>query len=153
MQDVASSNQLEPIRVGQLTIRYLQHSAENTQLGCFELRVPAGSNVPPPHAHGASEELLVVLEGCLRVTVGSVTRDLRAGECIATPAGVPHGFANPHSEEARALVVNSPDIGVEYFREMAALVNAPGGPDRAQVAATMRRFGIVPAPMAPAARG
>lgn len=152
MRDVTASNGPELIRVGQLEIRYLQQANENQQMGCFELRVPPGSNVPPPHAHGRNEELLFVLEGCLRVTVGAVTRDLGPGECISTPPGVPHGFSNPHSVLARALVVNSPDIGADYFREMASIINAPGGPDKAKVVATMQRFGLVlaPAPPAPA---
>lgn len=145
MQDVTASNQPESIKVGQLEIRYLQHADEHLQMGCFELRVPPGSNVPPPHAHGANEELLFVLDGCLRVTVGGLTRDLGPGDCIATPAGAVHGFSNPHSAPARALIVNSPDIGAQYFRDMAVLINTPGGPDRAKVIATMQRHGLVPA--------
>ena len=46
---------------------------------------------------------------------------------------------------ARALVVNTPDIGAGYFREVAAVVNAGGPPDRARLAAVMQRFGLVPA--------
>src|SRR5688572_29796185 len=144
MRDVTASNEPELIRIGQLEIRYLQQADEQEGMGCFELRVPPGSNVPPPHAHGRNEELLFVLEGCLRVTVGALTRDLGPGDCIGTPAGVPHGFSNPHSATARALVVNSPDIGAQYFREMAQLINAPGGPDKARIVATMQRFGLVP---------
>ncbi|MEY4547456.1 MAG: hypothetical protein RL685_3651 [Pseudomonadota bacterium] len=150
MRDVTASNGPELIRVGQLEIRYLQQADEHVQMGCFELRVPPGSNVPPSHAHGGHEELMFVLDGCLRVNVGALTRDLGPGDCISTPPGVPHGFSNPHLATARVLVVNSPDIGAQYFREMANIVNAPGGPDKAKVVATMQRFGLVPAPTPPA---
>jgi quercetin dioxygenase-like cupin family protein len=140
-----AAQQAEVIRVGQIEIRYLQHAGEDRQLGCFEMRVPPGSNVPPPHSHTGSEELIVALEGCLRYTVGDETRDLQAGDSMSTPPGVVHGFSNPHSDWARVLVINTPDIGADYFREVAALVNAGGPPDRAKLAATMQRYGLVPA--------
>ncbi|MGH8291638.1 MAG: cupin domain-containing protein [Steroidobacteraceae bacterium] len=74
----------EIIRVGQLEIRYVQPGDNTCEVGCFELRVPPGSNVPPPHSHSANEELVYVLEGTLRYTVGSETRDLQPGDCMAT---------------------------------------------------------------------
>ena len=137
-------SQDDPIRVGQLEIRYLQAGGGATEMGAFELRVPPGAASPPPHSHRANEELVVVLEGTLRYTVGGQTRDLRPGESMATPRGVPHAFSNPHATLARALIVNTPDIGPAYFREVAALVNAGGPPDRAKLVETMRRYGLDP---------
>ncbi|MGH6743062.1 MAG: cupin domain-containing protein [Bradyrhizobium sp.] len=136
----------EVIHVGQLEIRYLQDAGNGCQMGCFEMRVPPGSNVPPPHSHSANEELVYVLEGTLRYTVGSETRDLQPGDSMATPRGAVHAFSNPHGVASRALVINTPDIGAQYFREVAAIVNAGGGPpDRARLMAAMQRFGLVPA--------
>jgi len=136
----------EVIRVGQLEIRYQQEAGNACQMGCFELRVRPGSNVPPPHSHTANEELVYVLEGTLRFSVGSETRDLQPGDSMTTPPGVAHGFSNPHTVTARAIVINTPDIGAQYFREMGAIINAGGPPDRAKLMATMQRFGLVPAP-------
>jgi uncharacterized RmlC-like cupin family protein len=127
-----------------LEIRYLQEAGDGCQLGCFELRVPPGSNVPPPHSHSANEELVYVLEGTLRYTVGDQTRDLRPGDTMATPRGVVHGFSNPHPIAARALVINTPDIGAQYFREVASIIDAGGPPDRSRLLATMQAFGLVP---------
>lgn len=135
----------ESIRVGQLEIRYLQAGGDEREMGMFELRVPPGANVPPPHSHSANEELVYVLEGTLRYTVGSETRDLEPGDSMATPRGVAHAFSNPHAAVARALIVNTPDIGPEYFREVAAVVNAGGPPDKARLVGIMRRYGLVPA--------
>lgn len=135
----------EVIRVGQLEIRYVQEASDTCRMGCFELTVPPGSNVPPPHSHSGNEELVYVIEGTLRYTVGDVTRDLRPGDAMATPRGVVHGFSNPHATRARALVINTPDIGAAYFREAAAIVNAGGPPDRAKLVAMMQRHGLVPA--------
>ena len=135
----------EIIRVGQLEIRYVQAGDNACKMGCFELRVPPGSNVPPPHSHSANEELVYVLEGTLRYTVGSETRDLRPGDAMATPRGVVHAFSNPHAVVARALVINTPDIGPGYFREVGSIINAGGPPDRAALLATMQRYGLAPA--------
>jgi len=145
----ASATQ-EVIRIGQLEIRYLQEAGGGCELGCFEMRVPPGSNVPPPHSHSANEELVYVLEGRLRYTVGSETRDLGPGETMATPRGVVHAFGNPHALPARALVINTPDIGAEYFREVRSIVDAGGPPDRDRLTAVMERYGLVPAGQAPA---
>ena len=56
----------ETIRLGQIEIRYLQEAAGDCRMGCFEMTVPPGSNVPPPHSHSDNEELVYVLEGTLR---------------------------------------------------------------------------------------
>ena len=133
----------EVIRAGQIEIRYLQEAGEGCQMGCFEMVVPPGSNVPPPHSHTANEELVYVLEGTLRYTVGGETRDLHPGDSMATPCGVVHAFSNPHAGVARALVINTPDIGPQYFREVASIINRGGPPDRAALMATMQRFGLV----------
>jgi len=133
------------IRLGAIEIRYLQEATEGCQMGCFEMRVPPNSNVPPPHSHSSNEELVYVLEGTLRYTVGSETRDLRPGDSMATPRGEVHAFSNPHADVARALVINTPDIGSQYFREVAPIVNRGGPPDKAALVAIMHKFGLVPA--------
>lgn len=134
------------INVGQLGIRYLIDGAKSASMGMFELTVPPGSNVPPPHSHSSNEEIVYVLEGTLRYTVGSETRDLVPGQSMYTPRGIVHGFCNPFSTHARALIILSPDIGVQYFEEVAAVVNRSGPPDKSALVAVMSRYGLVPAP-------
>jgi hypothetical protein len=46
-------------------------------------------------------------------------------------------------------VITTPDIGAQYFHDVAEVVGAPGGPDPARIAAVMGRYGLVPAPPAP----
>lgn len=134
----------EPIRVGQLGIRYLIDGAASGGLGVFELTVPAGSNVPPPHSHTQNEECAYVLEGVLRYSVDGETRDLKAGEWMSTPRGSVHQFSNPHQGTARALIILAPDIGAQYFRDVAAVVAAGGPPDRSRLLAVMARYGLKP---------
>jgi quercetin dioxygenase-like cupin family protein len=132
------------IKVGQLGIRYLMDGSQTSSMGIFELTVPPASNVPPSHSHSNNEEIVYVLEGTLRYTVGSDTRDLMPGQTMYTPRGVVHGFSNPFSSPARALIVLSPDIGAQYFKDVAAIVNAGGPPDKASLVAVMSRYGLVP---------
>ena len=93
----------EVIRVGQLEIRYVQEATDTCRMGCFELTVPPGSNVPPPHSHSGNEELVYVLEGTLRYTVGDETRDLKPGDAMATPRGVVLGTLNRAVQRSRRL--------------------------------------------------
>jgi quercetin dioxygenase-like cupin family protein len=133
----------EPIHVGKLTIRYLVDGSHTNGLGVFELEVPPGSNVPPPHSHTNNEEIVYVLEGRLRYSVNAEHRDLAPGETMFTPRGAVHGFSNPFDTTARALIMMSPDVGAQYFRDVAEIVNAPGPPDKAALLSVMSRYGLV----------
>jgi len=128
-----------------MEIRYLVDGAQKGALGLFEMKVPAGAHVPPPHSHTNNEECIYVLEGVLRYTVDGETRDLKPGEWMSTPRGSVHHFSNPGSETARTLVMMTPDIGEQYFLDVAALVGAGGPPDRPKLMAVMARYGLVPA--------
>src|SRR5437764_1096467 len=103
------------IKVGQLGIDYIVDGSATQTMGMFELTIPPGSNVPPPHSHTHNEECVYVLAGTLRYTVADETRDLTVGQTMSTPKGAVHAFSNPFAETARALIVLSPDIGAQYF--------------------------------------
>lgn len=133
------------VKVGQLSIQYLIDGSNSGSMGIFELTIPPGSNVPPPHSHVNNEEIVYVLEGSLRYSVGTDTRDLLPGQTMHTPKGVVHAFSNPFGSTARALIVLSPDIGEQYFKDMGAVVNAGSPPDKAAMVAIMGRYGLVPA--------
>ncbi|HVJ40021.1 MAG TPA: cupin domain-containing protein [Dongiaceae bacterium] len=141
------------ITIGQLEIRYLMDGTLNgAGSGMFELTVPPGARVPPAHSHSGNEEIVYVLEGRLRYRVDEETRDLQPGERMYTPRGSVHAFSNPHDQTARALIVLTPDIGAQYFRDIAEVATAAGGPDPKRMAAVMTRYGLVLAPPhAPAA--
>jgi quercetin dioxygenase-like cupin family protein len=132
------------ISIGKLSIRYLRDGTANAEMGSFELTVPPGANVPPAHSHSANDEFLYVLEGVLRYRVGTDERDLSPGDWMFTPRGTVHAFSNPHAAPARALVTNTPDIGAQYFRDVATVVNAGGPPDKARLLEVMGRYGLQP---------
>jgi len=131
------------IKIGQLEIRYLMDgTASGAGVGMFELTVAPGARVPPAHSHRGNEEIVYVLDGVLRYTVDGETRDLKPGERMYTPRGSVHAFSNPHEQPARALIVLTPDIGAQYFRDIAAVATAPGGPDPAKMVELMTRYGL-----------
>ncbi len=84
-----------------------------------------------------------MLQGVLRYGVDGAIRDLGPGEWMFTPRGSVHQFSNPHAEVARALIVQTPEIGAQYFRDVAAVVNAGGPPDRAKLVEVMAEYGLV----------
>jgi hypothetical protein len=64
---------------------------------------------------------------------------------MQTPKGTAYAFSNPFGSVARALITLSPDIGAQYFKDVAAVVNAGGPPDKGALVAVMGRYGLVPA--------
>jgi len=132
------------IRIGQLEIRYLlDGTVTGAGFGMFELTVGPGARVPPPHSHTNNEEAVYVLEGTLRYRVDGEVRDLKAGERMYTPRGSVHAFSNPHDRPAKALIMLTPDIGAQYFRDIAEVASAPGGPNPAAMVELMTRYGLV----------
>ena len=138
------------LKIGQLEIRYLMDgTVSGAGSGMFELTVPPGARVPPAHSHRDNEEIVYVLEGMLRYAVDDEMRDLKPGERMYTPRGSVHAFSNPHDRPARALIILTPDIGAQYFRDIAEIANAPGGPNPSKMVEVMTRYGLVLSPAKP----
>jgi quercetin dioxygenase-like cupin family protein len=140
----------ETIRVGSLVIRFLVTGTDSSGgAAIFEMRVPAGEKVPAPaHSHDAYEETVYGLAGVLTWTVDGQRIAVGPGQALCIPRGAVHRFDNVDDRDARALVVITPaQIGPEYFREVAAVLDAAGGgpPDRARMADILRRHGLTPA--------
>ena len=96
----------EVIKVGQLEIRYLVDGTRGQGLGVFELTVPPGANVPPPHSHTHNEEFVYGLEGSLRYAVDGVSRELGPGDIWFVPSNVVHGVE--YVGDVQALEIVSP---------------------------------------------
>jgi quercetin dioxygenase-like cupin family protein len=133
----------ENINIGKLGIRYLVDGTATGGMGVFELTVPPGAQVPPPHSHTDNEECAYCLEGTLRYSVDGEARELKPGEYMFTPRGSVHQFSNTSEQAARALIVMTPDVGPQYFRDIAEVVNAGGPPDPAKLVEIMTRYGLV----------
>ena len=70
----------------------------NGELLRFEYVLPPGFTIPE-HVHPHQEERHEVLSGTLRGRVGGQERDYGEGERVIGPAGVPHAWQNPSSDE------------------------------------------------------
>jgi quercetin dioxygenase-like cupin family protein len=85
-------------------ITFLKTTQEtNGELLRFEYVLPPGFTIPQ-HVHPHQEERHEVLSGTLRGRVGGQERDYAAGERVVGPAGVPHAWQNPSSDEELRFV-------------------------------------------------
>jgi quercetin dioxygenase-like cupin family protein len=140
------ANLTEIIRAGQIEIRFLLESKDSDgQLAMFEFTVPAGAKVPLSHSHAHYDETVYGLEGVVTFTMNGQPVDIAAGESCFIPRGAVHGFDNLQATTAKGLAVVTPAlIGPEFFREIAAIVNAGGPPDLDKIKAVMIKHGLVP---------
>jgi quercetin dioxygenase-like cupin family protein len=140
----------EEIRIGPLAIRFLiEGEQSNRSVAMFEFDVPAGSMVPAAHSHDAYEETVYGLEGTLTWTVEGTPVDVGPGQVLCIPRGAVHQFNNSGDTDAKQLAVVTPGVlGPDYFRDVAAILDAAAGgpPDLAAIGAAMRRHGLTPAP-------
>jgi quercetin dioxygenase-like cupin family protein len=136
----------EEIKVGQLAIRFLVEGERSAgSVAVFEFDVPAGTSVAAGHSHDGYEETVYGLEGVLTWTVEGTPSDVGPGDALCIPRGAVHHFDNTHDVDARALAIVTPGIlGPDYFREVAAVLDAAAGgpPDYAALGEVMRSHGI-----------
>jgi len=73
--------------------------------GRAEILLPPGAKGPPRHLHQRTQERVSVLEGVLTVSLGGRRdrRELRQGETLELPPGVPHRFWNPGDAPVRLV--------------------------------------------------
>jgi len=138
----------EEIRVGQMAIRFLVEGAESGgSVAVFEFDVPVGTKVPAPHSHDAYEETIYGLDGVLTWTIDDEAQEVGTGDVVCIRRGAVHHFDNSHDVDARALAVVTPGIlGPDYFRDVAAVLDAAAGgpPDLTALGEVMRRHGLTP---------
>jgi quercetin dioxygenase-like cupin family protein len=85
-------------------ITFLRTTRETSgELLRFEYVVPPKFTIPE-HVHPHQEERHEVLTGTLRGSVGGHERDYSEGERVVGPAGVPHAWKNPSSDEELRFV-------------------------------------------------
>jgi quercetin dioxygenase-like cupin family protein len=143
-----STSVREEIKVGELAVRFLVAGEESAgSVAIFEFDVPSGSKVAAAHSHDGYEETIYGLEGALTWTVEGIPTDVGPGEALCIPRGAVHQFDNRGDADAKALAIVTPGIlGPDYFREVAAVLDAAAGgpPDLAAIGAVMRRHGLTP---------
>lgn len=72
----------------------------------LEMLIVDLTDVPGPSAHSHDvEQIIVVLEGSVRMNVGGTERHLTAGDAIVIPPNLVHGAASSGTDVARLLEV------------------------------------------------
>jgi quercetin dioxygenase-like cupin family protein len=95
--------------------------ADLEQLAVFEFRRAGGTPGASHHFHAQHVDSFVVLDGELEVLTAGDPLTLVAGEAVAVPPGVVHGFNNRSPAPLRLLNVHAPSRRfVEYLRRQYA---------------------------------
>ena len=117
----------EVVRLGPATVRILEDgSTTGHRLGIGEITVAPRSPGPPQHRHARHDEGFYVVSGTARFTIGGDSYDAPAGTLAMIPPGAPHTFANPGDEPLVLLNTFTPDLYVQYFRDLRDLAGAQG---------------------------
>jgi quercetin dioxygenase-like cupin family protein len=136
----------EAIQLGPVQMRILEDGTTTAhRLGIGEITLPPHASGPPQHRHSSHDEAFYVVSGSAQFTVGNNSYDALAGTLVMIPPGVPHTFANPTDETAVLLNTFTPDLYVQYFRDLKEMTAAGQPLSEPAMIATMRRYGTEPA--------
>ncbi|GAA1339243.1 cupin domain-containing protein [Streptomyces sanglieri] len=109
----------ETIVLGTTRMRVLEDGSHTGhRLAIAESVLAPHTQGPPQHRHALHDEGFYVLSGTVRFTVGDEDYDAAAGTLVMVPPGTPHTFANPTDRPAVMLSTFTPDMYVQYFRDL-----------------------------------
>lgn len=83
----------------------------------MEATYPPSSAAPPLHFHPRQDERFVILEGGMRAIIGGRACELRVGDTLDVPAGVPHAMWNAGSGSSTVNWQTRPALRTEQFFE------------------------------------
>src|SRR5215472_2801728 len=130
----------ELIPLGPIQMRILEDGqTTDHRLGLGEITLPPHTDGPVQHRHARHDEGFYVVSGTARFTVGQATYEAPRGTLVMVPPGVPHTFANPGDEPVVMLNTFTPDLYVQYFRDVRELFAAGQPPSPEASAQVMRR--------------
>ena len=138
---------IKTINVGKLELRFLLDGDDtDNKIMLFESVFPAGAKVAvPPHYHQHVDEVIYGLEGVVTLTLDGKKIEITPGESCFIPRNVIHHIANNTNETVKALGLMTPAlIGINYFKEISALLDAGTIPDIKKIHKTMLENDTVP---------
>ncbi|WP_046732504.1 cupin domain-containing protein [Streptomyces humi] len=115
------------------------------RLGLAESVLAPHTPGPPQHRHARHDEGFYVISGSVRFTVGDDDYDATAGTLVMVPPGAPHTFANVTDAPAVMLSTFTPDLYVQYFRDLRDMFAAGTAPTRQANIEVMGRYATEPA--------
>lgn len=136
----------ETIVLGPTRMRILEDGSHTGhRLAIAESVLAPHTEGPPQHLHARHDEGFYILSGTVRFTVGEERYDATAGTLVMVPPGVPHTFANPTGQPAVMLSTFTPDLYVQYFRDLQQAFAEGGLPTPQAHAEVMSRYATAPA--------
>jgi mannose-6-phosphate isomerase-like protein (cupin superfamily) len=136
----------EVIHLGPDQMRILEDGrTTGHRLGAGEITLAPHTGGPPQHRHAAHDEGFYVVSGTARFTVGETTYDAAAGTFVMIPPGAPHTFANPGGETVVLLNTFTPDLYVQYFRDLRDMITDGQELTPEATIQAMSRYSTVPA--------
>ena len=144
---VVGPSEGEIIQLGPIAIRILEDGrTTNHRLGLGEITLNPHTDGPLQHRHARHDEGFYVVSGTARFTVGKTTYDAPAGTLVMIPPGAPHTFANPGAERVIILNTFTPDLYVQYFRDLGEMIAGGVVPLTPEATAdVMSRYATTPA--------
>ena len=136
----------EIVLSGPTQMRILEDgSTTQHRLGLGEITIAPHTDGPPQHRHAQHDEGFYVVSGTARFTVGANVYDAGTGTFVLIPPGAPHTFANPGDEAAVLLNTFTPDLYVQYFRDLRYMIAAGHPMTSDAIVDVMSRYATVPA--------
>ncbi len=136
----------ESFTLGASRVRILEDgSSTEHRIGIAEITIGPHTDGPPQHRHAQHDEGFYVVSGELTFTVGDTTHVASAGTLVMVPPGAPHTFANLTGEPAVMLNTFTPDLYVQYFRDLHDMIAAGSPPTPATMTDVMRAYATEPA--------
>ncbi|MFF4117186.1 cupin domain-containing protein [Streptomyces sp. NPDC001714] len=136
----------ETIPLGPIRLRILEDgSTTGHRLGIGEITIDPHTEGPPQHRHGRHDEGFYVVSGTVHFTIGETTHAAPAGTLAMIPPGAPHTFANHGDTPAVVLNTFTPDLYVQYFRDLRDMIADGRAPTPESTVAVMSRYATVPA--------
>ena len=86
-----------------------------------------------------------MVSGTVTFTVADKTYEAATGTLVMIPPGAPHTFANPGDQPAVLLNTFTPDLYVQYFRDLRDMIASGQDLTPAATIAAMSRYATVPA--------
>jgi quercetin dioxygenase-like cupin family protein len=136
----------EVLQLGPTQMRILEDGrTTGHRLGLGEITLAPHTEGPPQHRHARHDEGFYVVTGTARFTVGDKTYEAPAGTLVMIPPGAPHTFANPGDQPAVLLNSFTPDLYVQYFRDLRDMIASGQELTPEGTIEAMSRYATVPA--------
>ena len=135
----------EVLLLGPTRMRILEDgSTTGHRLGLAESVIAPHTDGPKQHRHAQHDEGFYVVSGTVRFTVGDTSYDAPAGTLVMVPTGAPHTFTNVTDEPTVLLSTFTPDLYVQYFRDLRDVIESGQPMTDQALAEVMARYATVP---------